>query len=281
MNCLSIDLCGNELMQHIVEECDNPIFSGIDAAGVIINYDDIDSIVRDASNKHIITSIILKSGKHAWRFVQERNNPFTGTNTAAEVGDFRNAFTATVAGFIPFDGAEPSRNVITPMANGRYVVIVRNQWQHTDSNGDVDNEWQVYGSDKGLKMSSLQQTRYENNDAWMIEMQEQGISRASTFFIPQTCAAVTDTSSISDATFTDGAFTGSIVAGSETLTYDNATATPLGGDRYSLPAKEGSDGAIYNVTIRKNAGAVMLESVTRCEVADACNAVQSLITGNE
>lgn len=280
MNCLSIDLCGNELMQHIVEECDNPIFSGIDAAGVIINYDDVDSIVRDASNKHIITSIVLKSGKHAWRFVQERNNPFTGTNTAAEVGDFRNTFTATVAGFIPFDGAEPSRNVITPMANGRYIVIVRNQWQHTDSNGDVDNEWQVYGSDKGLKMSSLQQTRYENNDAWMIEMQEQGVSRASTFFMPQTCAAVPDPAS-GDATFANGAFSGSITAGSVTLTYDNATATPLGDARYSLPSKEGSDGAIYNVIISVTAGAVTIESVTRCEVADACNAVQSLITGNE
>ena len=181
--CLSSYICNSNITNDIQGDCENPMFAGIEEAGVIINYSDIESYTRDPNNPHIINNIVLAQGAQAYKFINQRNNPFTGTNTTVNVGDYRNDFTATVAGFIPLDGAEPAKEIITPMANGRFVVILQNQWHHTDSNNTVDNEFQIYGIDKGLRVSTLTQTRYENNDYWLVELQETNIPRSSTFYV--------------------------------------------------------------------------------------------------
>lgn len=281
-NCLSAMLCGSQLVRDIVEDCDNPIFSGINPTGVIINFDDIASVVRDAQNPHIIRSIVLATGKRGYKFVQERNNSFTGTNTAANVNDFRNDFTATVAGFIPLDGAEPARDIITPMANGRYVVIVNNQWLHKDSGGNIDNEWQVYGIDKGLRMSSLQQTRYENNDAWMIELQEPNIPRSATFLIPTGECSNYRSSAVSATGYTandDGTIdvTITVTESGDVYAFDNAqpVAEEVEGDYHVEATIDGKVCTLY-YTIEDND--LVVDSFTVCEAGDTCSVVNGYLT---
>jgi len=274
-------LCGSQLVKDIIEDCDNPIFSGINPTGVIINYDDITSVVRDAQNPHIIRSIVLATGKRGYKFVQERNNPFTGTNTAANVNDFRNDFTATVSGFIPLDGAEPARDIITPMANGRYVVIVNNQWLHKDSNNIIDNEWQIYGIDKGLRMSSLQQTRYENNDAWLVELQEANIARSATFFMPATCTDYTaDDVTTSDMVVNeDGTVdsTVTITATSTTYTFTNAEMTDEGANKVITDTASGKTFTLVAEWADPNTPPAVV-TFTVCETGDTCAVVNELLT---
>lgn len=280
-NCLSAMLCGSQLVRDIVEDCDNPIFSGINPTGVIINFDDIASVVRDAQNPHIIRSIVLATGKRGYKFVQERNNPFTGTNTAANVNDFRNDFTATVAGFIPLDGAEPARDIITPMANGRYVVIVNNQWLHKDSGGNIDNEWQVYGIDKGLRMSSLQQTRYENNDAWMVELQEANVPHSATFLISATCTDHT-ANDVTLANFVvngDGTVNGTVTvtATSETYTFTNAVMTDEGGNKVITDTDSGKTITLVAEWDDPSNPPTVI-SFTICEAGGTCSVVNGYLT---
>lgn len=265
-------------MQDITESCNNPIYSGIAPTGFIIKYDDIASYARYLSNPHIIRAIVLKQGAKGYMFVQNRNNPFTGTNTALEVGDFSNTFTLTVAGYIPLDGAEPSRNIITPMATERYVVILRNEWEHEDSAGVVDNRWQVYGLDRGLRVSTLQQTRYENNDAWMVELQETGVRRASTFMVIEPACETVEVSSTPIIQLS-----GSAAAG-YTVTTSVSTATGLvvingalviDDDDPSKGTVSTLDGYILTVTTTDDWAAATYDSLQYCK--DDCEQLKEAL----
>lgn len=165
-------------MRDIVEDCENRIHSGQGNVAILINFNDIANVVRDASNRRIITDIVLAPGAKAYRLENIRNNPFTGSNTAVEVGDFRNTYTRTVAFFVPLDGWETSKEILDPIKDGKFVLIISNDWQHINSVGVVDNKYQVYGIDKGLFVSSMQQTRYENSDVWSIEMTETEVNNS-------------------------------------------------------------------------------------------------------
>lgn len=181
-DCLSANLCNVNLQNDILEDCDNPIFSGMNATAIIINKNDIKSVVRDVDNRRIIRSITFNSYKHAYRLVNFRQNPFTGTKTELEVNDTRNTFTRTFSAVIPTDGWNASKEIIDPLANGKFVVLVKNDWEHVTTAGYVDNKWQVYGIDRGLTASSLSQTKYENNDAWLVELTETAVSNSGVFF---------------------------------------------------------------------------------------------------
>lgn len=179
IDCLAEYLCNANINACIADDCENPMFSGIDERAFIFNKSDIDELSSDPNNSNIINDIILKVGAHGYGIVNTRNNPFTGTNTAVEVGDYRNTFTRTVSLFVPMDGAEVIRNIIDPLANGRFVVVMRNQYV----NEAGDNEYMIFGQDRGLKVSSLTQTKYENNDYWLVELQEVGVPTANKFFM--------------------------------------------------------------------------------------------------
>lgn len=179
INCLSSYLCNSLLADSIKDNCENPMFSGIDARALIFNYDELvkSSSDLDENNPRIINKFTFVSGAAPYFVINARTNPFTGTSTSVEVGDLRNTFTRTVALYIPMDGAEASRNILDPMANGRFVVVMRNNYV----NDLQDNEFQVYGYDKGLVVSSMTQTKYENNDYWMVELQEAGVPNSGRF----------------------------------------------------------------------------------------------------
>lgn len=175
-NCITTKICDQSIMNNIVDSCDNPMFSGIEQVAVIINKGDIQKVVTDGQNHRIVTDIIMGqdgSGnqKYAFSVINARNNPYQGTSTSVVVGDYKNTFTRTVSLFVPMDGAKVSKEILDPMANGKFVVIMQNQFV----NDEGDNEYQIYGIDKGLKVSEMTQTKYENNDYWLITFTEEEV----------------------------------------------------------------------------------------------------------
>ena len=187
MECLSSYLCNQALLDHIKDNCENPMFSGMDARAVIFSFSDIDrtKVVLDSDNSHIIKDLGIKKAKF---IINARTTPFTGTNTTVEVGDYKNTFTRTVSLFVPMDGAAASKAVLDPLANGKFVVILKNDFV----NDVKDNEYQVYGFDKGLVVSSMTQTKYENNDYWVVELQETGVMTSGKFLMYEGMENVTD-----------------------------------------------------------------------------------------
>jgi hypothetical protein len=179
IDCLADYLCNANINDNIQDNCDNPMFSGMEAGAYIFNKGDISDVVSSEDNSNLIVDFALKdTDKRGYFIINPRNNPFTGTNTAVEVGDYRNTFTRTVSLFIPMDGADVVKNIIDPIANGRFVVILHNQYV----NDKQDNEFPIFGLDRGLVVSSLTQTKYENNDYWVVELQESGVPTANKFF---------------------------------------------------------------------------------------------------
>lgn len=175
-NCITTSICEQSILNNIVDSCDNPMFSGIEQVAVIINKGDIQKVVTDGSNHRIVTDIVLGQDgqgnqKYAFSVINARNNPYQGTSTSVVVGDYKNTFTRTVSLFVPMDGAKVSKEILDPMANGRFVVIMQNQFV----NDENDNEYQIYGIDKGLKVSEMTQTKYENNDYWLITFTEEEV----------------------------------------------------------------------------------------------------------
>lgn len=181
IDCLNQYLCNATLQACIEDSCDNPMFSGMKERAFIINKSDINTVATDPNNPNIITDITFNSGVTNPVFVaiNARNNPFTGTNIAVEVGDYRNTFTRTVSLFVPMDGGAVIDTIINPLANGKFVVVLQNEYV----NSNQDNEYPIFGIDKGLKVSSLTQTKYENNDYWVVELQETGVPSAAKFFV--------------------------------------------------------------------------------------------------
>ena len=200
MDCIINTACVQAITRDIAEDCENRIHSGIQHMAIIINKDDILGVAYDPANRRHVTGLTLKAGARAYMLDNVRNNPFTGTNTQLQVGDFRNTYTRTVAFFVPLDGWETSKDILDPIANGKYVVIMQNEWLHTNSKGEIDNEYQIYGLDKGCTVSSMAQTKYENDDVWSIEMTEEGVANSGRFIKVEN---VTDTSTQVEATSDD------------------------------------------------------------------------------
>lgn len=188
--CLSQYLCNQLIMDNINDSCDNPMFSGMDSRAIIFNYNDLKKLASDVEegNNRIIKKFTFNTGTNPYYIINARTNPYTGTNTAVEVGDYRNTFTRTVSLFVPMDGAAASQAILDPLANGRFVVVLHNNFV----NDLGDNEYQVYGYDRGLVVSSMTQTKYENNDYWVVELQEAGVPNSGKFLVHNEEVPVTE-----------------------------------------------------------------------------------------
>ena len=188
-------------------DCDHQMFSGIEQTALIINKADIKSVTTDTTNPRIVTEINFAAGKKGFGIINARNNPYQGTNTTVEVGDYKNTFTRTVSLFVPMDGAEASQKVLDPLANGKFVVIMENQYH----NAKEDNVYQIYGIDKGLVVSSMTQTKYENNDYWVVELQEAGVPNSGRFLIHEETTNIPNATG--NLTYTDGVYSGTVTDG--------------------------------------------------------------------
>lgn len=180
IDCLAEYLCNANINGCIHDDCENPMFSGIEERAFIFNKSQFE-FVPQADNSNIIARIIPINGAVGYGIVNSGVNPYMGTQTSAVAGDYRNTFTHTVSFYVPMDGADVVRDIIDPLANGRFVIVMKNQF--VNANGD--NEYMIFGVDRGLRLSddgSIQQVKYENNDYWMITLTETGVPTANKFF---------------------------------------------------------------------------------------------------
>ena len=118
--------CEYLIAAAISENCDDPITKGLEKRGIIINRDDIDwSGVTYADGKtNVIEALTMLEGKQAYEIYQPSITPFNGTNTAAAVGTNRTSFTKQVKIWLPDSGPDVAENIIDPLPNGSFVVII-------------------------------------------------------------------------------------------------------------------------------------------------------------
>lgn len=181
MSCISAKLCEKKIFMDIEPDCENRLFSGIGQGSIIVNKTDIKSFTYDPMRKNLITNITLKEGAKAYRWIIDSKNPFATSNTTMNANDGTpNDWTNTLSGLVMTNGDNTTR-LMEVLASGKFVVIIENEYE-----GDIEKDYyhyQIYGLDKGLVASNIVSTKYENNDAFTVELQEANTPNAGRFFL--------------------------------------------------------------------------------------------------
>ena len=173
--------CETIISKDIAFECDELVNRGFEADGVIINRSDVDfsATVFDETNKNIIKTLVLKTGKKGYQVQQYGNTPFTGTNSALVVGTYVNTWTHQVVLAVLSNTPDVAASIIDGLANGTFVVILRNRTKGADGKA----EYQVYGYAQGLKASAGENDRYSEDyeGGWLITLEETAAPKSAMF----------------------------------------------------------------------------------------------------
>lgn len=184
---MSVQACDFLLQADLVAPCDGLSSAGLKNTGYIVNYDDVDwdNLTRDASNPNIVTSFVLKSvngvAKHAYKVYVPGKTPYTGTNKALSTGTYRNKFTKQVKLVVLSNGAAVSHDIIDQLANGRFVVILENDFQGATK----DNTFEFYGLELGCAATEMSDDKYseDTDGGWAVTLEETNAPTSGIFYL--------------------------------------------------------------------------------------------------
>lgn len=171
--------CESLIAQDIKIPCEEQVTKGLESDGLIINRNDID-FAKSVVNGNVIESLVLKAGKKAYEIRQDGANPFTGTKTELNVGTYRNSWKNTVSVVVLANTPDVCGNVIDGLANGKFVVILRNLSKGSDGKA----EYQVYGYAQALKAATGENDKYSDDTegGWLVTLEEESVPKSAYFF---------------------------------------------------------------------------------------------------
>lgn len=171
--------CESLIAKDIKIPCEDQVTKGLESDGLIINRNDID-FAKTVVEGNIIKTLVLKTGKKAYEIRQEGANPFTGTKTELNVGTYRNSWKNTVAIVVLANTPDVCANIIDGLANGKFVVILRN----LSKGSDGEAEYQVFGFAQALKAASGENDKYSDDTegGWLVTLEEESVPKAAYFF---------------------------------------------------------------------------------------------------
>lgn len=193
------NLCEKLLAGCIGADCDNPVFTGMESKAWIFNKSEIASFTYDSQNPNLITDITMKeitpaSGNDpavmavGYTISQLGKTPFTGTNTALVEGNAANKFNEVFSFVVP-DNSPAAAMLLDNIANGKFVVVAKNEYTGSDSKG----AFQVYGAKKGLVATAMERDPYgeDADGGWVVTLTSENTPNSALFFY-KTDAATTE-----------------------------------------------------------------------------------------
>lgn len=170
-------LCEHLVAQEISQSCANPIFTGHEQVGYIINRADIASMTRV---DNVISAITMATGKKAFRIYQETKTPFNGSTVEFAEGAVTNKVNKNAAFVVLNDGPLVTKNIIDPMLNGEFVVILGRKW----NNSTGDAKWRVVGAETGAKCTatSLDVDNADVDGGWSVTLTESNAPTSAVYF---------------------------------------------------------------------------------------------------
>lgn len=176
---MEVNTCESLIAQDIVIPCEDQVTKGLEGDGAIINREDID-FSKTIIEGNVIKTLVLKASKKAYAIRQEGSNPYTGTKTELNVGTYRNSWKNTVVIVVLANTPDVVANIIDGLANGKFVVILRN----LSKGGDGKAEYQVFGYAQALKASAGENDKYSDDTegGWLITLEEESVPKAAYFF---------------------------------------------------------------------------------------------------
>lgn len=174
-------LCESLIKKDIDFNCADLISRGVEPDGKIMNRSDVDfaKCVFDDTRKNIVKQLILKTGKKAYDVVQYGGTPFNGVKSTLNVGTYHNTWTHEIPIVVLNNSPEVTEDIIDGLANGTFVLVLRNRHKGTDG----EAEYQIYGYDQGLVASAGENDKWseDTDGGWLMTMQEQRAPRSAMF----------------------------------------------------------------------------------------------------
>lgn len=188
-----MSLCDRTVVADIKMNCDEPIQKGLESIGYLVRRADIDfgAVAFNSDNNNIIEDLPLVAGKKGVRIYQQ-NNPFTGTNSAVEVGTYVNGTTHNVAFIVPDKGPDVAHDIIDPLISGEeFVVILENKYKGLRKTLPGSAAFQVFGFHQGAVVSAGDADKYSDDtlSGWAITLTETRAPKSEMYFYNTSYAA--------------------------------------------------------------------------------------------
>jgi hypothetical protein len=186
---MAAESCDYQLAADLVASCTVKPVKGIKSHGFIMNYNDIDmeATARDENNPNIVKSLILKTGKKAYKMYVPGKSPYTGTKKTMSAGTYRNRFNKDVSIVILDNGPDVSHNIIDQLANGTFVIVLENKFPGSDNK----NTFEIYGLEAGLTATALDDDKYSDDTegGWLATLQEENAPTSGIFLFGESLSA--------------------------------------------------------------------------------------------
>ncbi len=186
---MATESCDFKLAADLAANCTVKPVKGIKAHGFIMNYDDIDleATARDPQNPNIVKSLILKTGKKAYKMYVPGKSPYTGTKKTLSAGTYRNRFNKDVVIVILDNGPDVAHNIIDQLANGTFVVVLENKFPGADNK----NTFEIYGLEAGLSATALDDDKYSDDTegGWIATLQEENAPTSGIYLFGESLTA--------------------------------------------------------------------------------------------
>jgi hypothetical protein len=178
--------CDGLIGQDIKIDCKDLIVPGIEANGVIINYEDVNwdtGVTRNSTRENVVETFTLKTGKRGYKIAIPVKQPFSGTTTTMEAGTIRNTFTNNVGFVILANDPDVVREVIDGLANGKFVVVFENRYKNLRATHPGDSTFQIMGMLQGLVAATLENDKYseDTQGGWNVVLTETGAPEGALF----------------------------------------------------------------------------------------------------
>ncbi len=176
-----MNICESLLKQDIAVDCDNMVTKGLEEDGVIVNRKQIDfSKTVFGETKNVIKTLVLKQGQKGYSVSCPGSTPFTGTKTTMVKGTYKNKWDNELPIVVLDNGPAVCENIIEGLANGSFVVILKNK--HKGADGSA--EYQVYGYYQGLSAEAQENDKYseDTDGGWLVTLKETGSPKAAMFY---------------------------------------------------------------------------------------------------
>lgn len=180
-------VCDEMLKKDIAPSCDDPVVPGYEQEGVIMNRDEVDFALTtfNATQKNVIETLAMKSGKKGYKVVVPGKTPYTGSKTSLATGTYRNTFTNALQLVVLDHGPEVCSDIIDGLANGSYVVILENKYKALQKESNPGNAaFQVYGYYQGLAATTLENDKYseDTEGGWLVNLEETKCPKSALFY---------------------------------------------------------------------------------------------------
>lgn len=156
--------CTAALGANIASDCTKPRVTGYEQTGIIMLKSDVDmeETVVSSTNYRILTNLAKTTSGKVATIYNSRKNPLPFGGTKTEYNPEMDEYTKTVQFYYQGIGGASAKNVVEPLKNGEYLIVLPRK----DKGGD--GSYQVFGWQS--PMTATAQVCDEETGYWLITM---------------------------------------------------------------------------------------------------------------